>query len=1046
MSFLLVILNPLSFILYPSVYAGDWPTFRGNNQRTGFTAEQAYPPLTWAWEYPAGDIVSSPVVFEDIVYFGSRDNKIYALNARTGALAWKYSTGGWVDATPTVSSNTLYVPSMDGYLYALNRLNGNLLWRAALGACSVSSPLVLDGRIFAGTGTPEKKLKVFKASTGQLLFEYPANQPVDSAPSTEGVLVYFGANDGRIYAFNKNTFSPEWEYPTTGGRYGINAVAVSSGILYALPGYDENKPLAFNSSDGTLLNLLSGPFEESASWIQTGSPVVTKDRVYFSAGASANTLYAMASQPVEQALQYVWPSSPSLGNTSSLGILSSPAMANEIMYAGTAGGKLVSVSSAGVFAAADINILSPAYSSPAISNGMVFIGTLGGKLIAYKAAKTLSISSPGKNDIISVTVAVKGYVFYPANTLTGYTLEYSTGGSPQTWNNIISSNTIYNIEDKTLADWNTSVLANGVYTLKLTGLENPVSGTDNTAVLAVRVNAAPLAPSGLTAVDVSNDNGNQINLNWTASGSGSITAYKIYRKSADEVFTEITSVSSNTLTCIDATAVTGTTFTYTVRAFDDYVESENSNPASAYSINDSGDNAPPSAITNLSAVPGPGAGTVSLVWTAPGNDADVGTASHYLIRYTTISNYAWDSFDGAALQGSAIPVEGPAGDIQSQEIGGLFGGVTYYFAVKTADFIPNISALSNIATTWATPDIVPPQPPANLSVVDTPGDEGGSLTLTWTLSPDDGSFYNDVYGYKIYRRVQNSVYVSSIPYATVLKGVKKFIDSSASENIRFYYSVAAFDSTNNSSLSNEASCISADNWRFFDASQGASVRLPDGTRIDIPEYAASQNDRIMVSKLDPVTYQPLFTMKTNTQAKPTAIAYEVKFKNPNTKLIKPAVLTLPYTAESVAGMIEENLRIYTLSDGTWLIINTSKAHPVLKKVTAEVNHFSFFRIMEYVPSGALLNPDSVYTYPNPAKGDILTFKFLVADKSYVTVDVYNVAGEKTARLEKADCPGGVTSEIIWDIKNTASGVYVYRVQAKSASGEKSVTKKLAIIH
>src|SRR3989339_1888569 len=82
-----VLLLLLSLPLHHSsfLYAADWPVFRGNIQRTGFTAEQAYPPLTQAWEYlVGGGIISSPVIFDDTVYFGSRDNNIYALNARTG--------------------------------------------------------------------------------------------------------------------------------------------------------------------------------------------------------------------------------------------------------------------------------------------------------------------------------------------------------------------------------------------------------------------------------------------------------------------------------------------------------------------------------------------------------------------------------------------------------------------------------------------------------------------------------------------------------------------------------------------------------------------------------------------------------------------------------------------------------------------------------------------------------------------------------------------------------------------------------------------------
>lgn len=1047
--FLSFALIPVPCSLFPSssAFGGDWPMFRGNPQRTGFTQEQAYPPLTKIWEYQVNaNIMSSPAVFNNIVYFGARDNKVYALNARTGNLIWSYPTAGWVDAGIAVSSSALYIASKDGHLYALNLLTGAPFWKKSLGASSISSPLIFDGKIFVGAGTPENKLKVFDAIGGNLLGEYSANQPVDSAPSALGNIVYFGANDGKIYAINKDTYFSEWVYQSAGGRYSTNALAISSGNVYAVPGYDEKKPLVFNALTGTLINSLTEPFSDSTSWEQMGSPVVTSSAIYFSGGASLNTFYAADAEPTDEALEYIWPSSPTLGAISPLGILSSPVMANDLIYIGSIDGSLLAFSSTGapVPLVADVLFSSAVYASPSISNGMVFVAVSNGKLIAYKAAKVAAILSPKKDAIITSSISIRGYV---SNTdhLTGYTLEYGQGQEPSSWTTIVSSSTIYSIEDGDLGEWDITGIENGVYSLKLTALESPATLTDNTAILRIRLNVAPAPPTNVLAEDIPADNGNQIKLDWTASSSAGLTTYRIYRKESDD-FSLIASVSSNTLTYTDTTAVTGSTFTYTVRSFDGYVQSDNSNLVSAYSINNLGDNSAPSAIDDLTAAGGPVAGMVLLSWTAPGNDGDVGTASYYQIKHTTISSYDWSDFQGVILSSRTREVEGPFGAREAEEMDGLFGGVTYYFAIKTVDAVPNLSELSDIATAYATVDLSPPGPPVNLEITDTLGDEGGSLTLTWDLSSDDETGDEDVYGYKVYRRTQDSAYISSSPFASVSAGTTSYIDSTALENVRFYYSLMAFDSTNNSQFSNEAWSISADNWRFFDSSQGGGIKLDDGALISIPSNAANQNGKLMMNRVDTNTYQPMFSSKANTLANPTSVVYEVKFKGAATQLISPATLILPYSEEEIEGMDESNLRIYTLSNGTWLMVNTSEVLPDENKVSAEVSHFSFFRIMEYVPSGSLMSKNSVYSYPNPAKGDTVTFKFHLADKAYVSIEVYNVAGEKIIKLEKANCPAGVASEISWNMKNIASGVYIYKVEARSASGSKKVIKKLAIIH
>jgi outer membrane protein assembly factor BamB len=65
-------------------------------------------------------VYSSPAVANGVVYVGSWDYNIYALNARTGALLWKYTTGNQVNSSPAVANGVVYVGSSDYNVYALN--------------------------------------------------------------------------------------------------------------------------------------------------------------------------------------------------------------------------------------------------------------------------------------------------------------------------------------------------------------------------------------------------------------------------------------------------------------------------------------------------------------------------------------------------------------------------------------------------------------------------------------------------------------------------------------------------------------------------------------------------------------------------------------------------------------------------------------------------------------------------------------------------------------------------------------------------------------
>ncbi len=67
-----------------------------------------------------GEAFSSPAVAGGLVYFGSNDTYLYALDAGSGALKWKFQTGNYVTSSPAVSDGVIYFGSCDYYIYALH--------------------------------------------------------------------------------------------------------------------------------------------------------------------------------------------------------------------------------------------------------------------------------------------------------------------------------------------------------------------------------------------------------------------------------------------------------------------------------------------------------------------------------------------------------------------------------------------------------------------------------------------------------------------------------------------------------------------------------------------------------------------------------------------------------------------------------------------------------------------------------------------------------------------------------------------------------------
>ena len=144
------------------------------------------------------------------------------------------------------------------------------------------------------------------------------------------------------------------------------------------------------------------------------------------------------------------------------------------------------------------------------------------------------------------------------------------------------------------------------------------------------------------------------------------------------------------------------------------------------------------AVTNL-ATSNPTSGSVTLTWTAPGDDGSTGTATSYDIRYRT-GGTVNDSNWASATQVSGEPTPAVAGTNQSMVVSGLNASTTYYFAIKTSDEVPNTSAISNgpSGTTTAVTGVT------TLSIVEKDGVTTNNYPVTLSMGFKQGDVASHV--------------------------------------------------------------------------------------------------------------------------------------------------------------------------------------------------------------------------------------------------------------------------------------------------------------
>lgn len=176
---------------------------------------------------------SSPAVSHGLLYVGSGDWNLYALNARTGALVWKYRTLSEIYASsPAVYNGVVYFGSEDRYVYALDAQTGVLKWKFLTSDCCDiwSSPVVVDNVVYIGGGGPT--MYALDASTGSVLWTFTSGDLISAAPAVSNGIVYFTSYDSYVYALNATNGTLVWKFLT--GPYGMLFIApvLADGLVY----------------------------------------------------------------------------------------------------------------------------------------------------------------------------------------------------------------------------------------------------------------------------------------------------------------------------------------------------------------------------------------------------------------------------------------------------------------------------------------------------------------------------------------------------------------------------------------------------------------------------------------------------------------------------------------------------------------------------------------------------------------------------------------------------------------------------------------------
>jgi len=245
-------------------------------------------PRTQTVADPYDVYLSSPVVAQGLVVFGSGDGHVYALDAQSGALRWKFRTGDVVHASPAVADGTVFVGSWDGRFYALDLATGAERWRFQAGLDPLmhnqqgfqSSAAVADGVVYVGCR--DSNLYALDAKTGAERWRFPTGQSwVVGSPAVAGGRVVFATSDSSlVHIVEAASGKPIAEQQALGYMFSSPTVAGDTILVGVLNGTLQARDLATGAerwtfrTDASRANrgwVLTAEGRQNAAWIFTSN-------------------------------------------------------------------------------------------------------------------------------------------------------------------------------------------------------------------------------------------------------------------------------------------------------------------------------------------------------------------------------------------------------------------------------------------------------------------------------------------------------------------------------------------------------------------------------------------------------------------------------------------------------------------------------------------------------------------------------------------------------------------------------------------------------
>ena len=347
--------------------AADWPTFRANPLQTGVATDTLPDKLEVLWKFETKDAIEATAAIADgVVYIGSFDEHLYAIDLATGKEKWKFKAGP-IKAAVSYRAGQVYAGNIDGDFFCVDAVTGKQQWKFTTDGEISSGANFAGDNILFGSGD-EHLYCVSKAGNEVWKYKVPGG-PVNGSPVVAGNRTFAAGCDSNLHIIDLDK-GKQVAKLDLGSQIGASAAA--AGDLLYVGTISSNEFLAIDAKKAEVVWKFQAPRGANA---------------FYASAALTDKLVVVGSQD-----RRIW----ALDRRTGMDVWSFPTdkivkgsavIVGTRVFVGSMDSRLYALDLAKGTLLQKIDLGGPISASPAVSGGYLVIGTEKGAIYCLGAKK-----------------------------------------------------------------------------------------------------------------------------------------------------------------------------------------------------------------------------------------------------------------------------------------------------------------------------------------------------------------------------------------------------------------------------------------------------------------------------------------------------------------------------------------------------------------------------------------------------------------------------------------------------------------------------------